>query len=85
MHCRLSLLALVALAGSSVALPFANRRFETKAAAAVRRAAAIDFGTCSDPAVTVDANGNFAVANTVRLPFLLFPAGYDADRGLGPM
>ncbi|KZT60880.1 hypothetical protein CALCODRAFT_480281 [Calocera cornea HHB12733] len=61
MYCRPSLLAILALA--SVAIAFPVGRPETRAAAAVRRAAAINFGSCSDPEVTVN-NGVFSVGNT---------------------
>jgi len=61
MYCRPSLLAILAIA--SVAFAFPVGRPETRAAAAVRRAAAINFGSCSDPEV-IETNGVFSVGNT---------------------
>ncbi|KZO94156.1 hypothetical protein CALVIDRAFT_225772 [Calocera viscosa TUFC12733] len=61
MYSRPSLLAVLALV--SVAIAFPVGRPETRAAAAIRRAAAINFGSCSDPEVTV-VNGLFTVGNT---------------------
>ncbi|EJU02371.1 hypothetical protein DACRYDRAFT_22039 [Dacryopinax primogenitus] len=65
MYCRPSFLALLAFVSVAFAFPVARPTDfgSSRAGAAVRRAAAINFGTCSDPQVT-EANGVFSVANT---------------------
>jgi len=62
MYTPATLLALAALASVSIAYPLSLAR-ETKAMAAIRRAAVINFGNCSDPEIQ-DINGIFSVVNT---------------------